>query len=86
MAKESGLGDRLLIGGYDLSGDIGTHRQLEGLPIDLESSSLAGHVSSLPHPEVEAGQYDLGSDSGRVGRIGTGAACSGTAPMGRSAR
>lgn len=30
MAKESGLGDRLLIGGYDLSGDIGAVDKVAG--------------------------------------------------------
>lgn len=32
MAKESGMGDRLFVGGYDLSGDIGSLQKIGGGP------------------------------------------------------
>lgn len=40
MAKQSGLGDRLLISGYDLSGDIGSLGRIGGGPAALEVTGI----------------------------------------------
>jgi hypothetical protein len=40
MAKQSGLGDRLWVGGYNLSGDIGTIRQVSGGPAAMDVTDI----------------------------------------------
>ncbi|GAA1749416.1 hypothetical protein [Nonomuraea bangladeshensis] len=40
MAKQSGLGDRLLVAGYDLSGDIGSIGRVGGGPAPLEVTGI----------------------------------------------
>jgi hypothetical protein len=40
MAKQSGLGDRLFVGGYDLSGDIGSLGGIAGGPDPLEVTGI----------------------------------------------
>lgn len=40
MAKSTGLGDRLYVGGYDLSGDIGSLQQIMGGPAPLEVTDI----------------------------------------------
>jgi hypothetical protein len=40
MAKQSGLGDRLLVAGYDLSGDIGSLGSISGGPAPLEVTGI----------------------------------------------
>ncbi len=40
MAKQSGLGDRLLIDGYDLSGDIGSIQEVGGGPAALDLTDI----------------------------------------------
>ena len=38
--KESGLGDRLFVAGYDLSGDIGSIQKISGGPAPLEVTGI----------------------------------------------
>lgn len=40
MGKQSGLGDRLLVAGYDLSGDIGSIGRIGGGPAPLEVTGI----------------------------------------------
>ncbi len=40
MAKQSGLGDRLYVGAYDLSGDIGSLQQIQGGPTALDLTDI----------------------------------------------
>jgi hypothetical protein len=40
MAKQSGLGDRLYVGGYDLSGDVGSLGNIAGGPSALEVTAI----------------------------------------------
>jgi len=40
MAKQSGLGDNLYVGGYDLSGDIGSLSRIGGGPAALEVTGI----------------------------------------------
>lgn len=40
MAKQTGLGDRFAVGGYDLSGDIGSIQQIGGGPAALEVTGI----------------------------------------------
>lgn len=40
MAKQSGLGDKLYVGGYDLSGDIGSLQRIGGGPKALEFTGI----------------------------------------------
>jgi hypothetical protein len=40
MAKQSGLGDRLIVGGYDLSGDIGSIQRIAGGPAALDVTDI----------------------------------------------
>jgi len=40
MAKQSGLGDRLWVGGYNLSGNIGTIRQVSGGPAAMDVTDI----------------------------------------------
>jgi hypothetical protein len=40
VAKQSGLGDRLLVGGYDLSGDVGAVGTIRGTVAPLDVTSL----------------------------------------------
>lgn len=40
MSKQTGLGDHLAIGGYDLSGDIGAVNQIGGGPVALEVTGI----------------------------------------------
>lgn len=40
MSKQSGLGDRLLIDGYELSGDIGSLSRIGGGPLALEMTGI----------------------------------------------
>lgn len=40
MAKQSGLGDRLLVGGYDLSGDTNELSSIRGGPSPLETTGI----------------------------------------------
>jgi len=46
MAKTSGLGDNFYIGGYDLSGDVGSLEQISGGPalLDVTPISKSAHV------------------------------------------
>jgi len=45
VAKQTGLGDRLLVGGYDLSGDIGSLQGIGGgpAPLDLTDITQSGY-------------------------------------------
>lgn len=45
MTKQTGLGDRLLVGGYDLSGDIGSLQGIGGgpAPLDLTDITQSGY-------------------------------------------
>lgn len=40
MAKQTGLGDRFAVGGYDLGGDIGSLQQIAGGPAALELTDI----------------------------------------------
>lgn len=40
MAKQTGLGDRFAVGGYELSGDIGSIQQINGGPAALEVTGI----------------------------------------------
>jgi len=40
MTKQTGLGDHLAVGGYDLSGDIGSISQIGGGPVALEVTGI----------------------------------------------
>src|SRR6187455_3469811 len=40
MAKQSGLGDRLYVSGYDLSGDIGSIQRIAGGPAALDLTDI----------------------------------------------
>lgn len=40
MAKQSGLGDHLLVGGYDISGDIGSLSRIGGGPAALDLTDI----------------------------------------------
>lgn len=40
MSKQSGLGDRLFVGGYNLSGDIGSLQRIAGGPAALDMTSI----------------------------------------------
>lgn len=40
MAKSSGIGDRLLVGGYDLSGDTGSIQRISGGPAALDLTDI----------------------------------------------
>lgn len=40
MAKQSGIGDRLYVGAYDLSGDIGSLQQIQGGPNPLDLTDI----------------------------------------------
>lgn len=40
MSKQSGLGDRLFVGGYDLSGDIGSVQRIAGGPAPLDMTGI----------------------------------------------
>jgi hypothetical protein len=40
MSKQSGLGDRLLVGGYNLSGDIGSIQRVAGGPAALDLTDI----------------------------------------------
>lgn len=40
MAKQSGLGDRCFVGGYDLSGDIGSIQRVAGGPAALDVTGI----------------------------------------------
>jgi hypothetical protein len=57
MAKQSGLGDRLYVGGYDLSGDIGSIQRVAGgnSPLDLTDITQSAY-------DREGGLRDGGID------------------------
>ncbi len=40
MAKQAGMGDRLLVDGYDLSGDIGSVQRVAGGPVALDLTDI----------------------------------------------
>lgn len=40
MAKQTGLGDRLFVGGYNISGDIGSLQRINGGPVALDLTDI----------------------------------------------
>ena len=47
MAKQGGLGDRLFVGGYNLSGDIGSVQRIAGGPAALDVTVTEGNQLTI---------------------------------------
>ncbi len=50
MAKSTGLGDHFSVGGYDISGDIGSIQQINGGPAAMDVTAIYGRGAAIGSP------------------------------------